>query len=386
MKIILTINLLLQRLSKNNNVIIYTGISFSVYINIEVIFLKIPALKINCDDAAQKYFIYRNDYEALTDNILDYNNLTPIAEITNSNFDYIIFNDDNTVQKNIKKNTNGAMVIHTPTVDIKTETYENSKGYVPYYTITIKNLDKPLYFYYRIIAENSTSSVSRLSDLATLELEQDAQDISLHLEKYENSTWKTIKTLNYNSENICKDIDIINSNVFALNRTDIQFNDKYVLSDNKIILNINNLWHKDNVAIHFSNTFPLRIACSDVNGNTLYTNRINTEKIFNPIDRLVILRKEYDGTDDDLTITNDVNVKQILRADGIYLNDKIYSMQFNEEYMRSDIYIVNSDNIYKQIKVIDNGIYSNKTYKYTFICYDHTGNQSKPYTIIHEIS
>ena len=59
-------------------------------------------------------------------------------------------------------------------------------------TITIKNLDKPLYFYYRIIAENSTSSVSKLSDLATLELEQDAQDISLYLEKYDYYFMATI--------------------------------------------------------------------------------------------------------------------------------------------------------------------------------------------------
>lgn len=354
--------------------------------------MKVPKISIKKESNVSHYYIYRGTLNNLSDDIGSYNRIDPIACIINdgSNTTHYFTDNRSIAEEGIEKYGNNPILIGKPNIELTTElTNIRGAGHIPYYRIKVNGVDEKILLHYRVLCDNSVGSVSDLSNVVSVELQQSGDDVLAWVEYKVNDNWvklcnisineyvDILKPTKPNSENI------FSGKVYSFEDKDISFQNKYSRSDNISIVSINNPWHSTNSDVNYRDTKEFRVACTIGDDNIVYSETINSSKQYSPIDKVVILRKEYDGTSSHLSLSDDnVIVKQIIRAGGLYSTNEIESIQFNEETITGDYAVVNFDNSFKEIKLVDRGIIHGRKYKYTFMSYDHTGEESAKHTVI----
>lgn len=352
--------------------------------------MQIPKVIIKAQNDVSKYYLYRAEQnEDLSDDIAYYKTIEPLAVINNSGKN-IIFKDNNSLvqDSNIHYNSNykNPVTINKPVVMRKLQ-IENQygKGANYYLTLNIGIIDTPIILKYRAIAEYKDGSVSMLSDTAAVAILQNVANIKTTIEYYKNG-WFELSTVPLNTDfDLFKQKIKINPFVdkpLGFTQSNVQFDNRYVLSDNITIISIDNPWNDKTNKWHRRCPVKLRAKCTLNDGNYVYSDQFQPNEIFVPIDKIVILKKEYDGYNDDISIDDEnAERKVIVRAGGIYDVKNNYINQFNEETIINDIAVISFNNIFNKLKINSN-VVMNKTYKYTFLTYSSTGECSNPYTVI----
>ena len=349
----------------------------------------VPVITLKKYSDAIRYYIYRGTLKELPDDISAYNRIEPVGCVFNTSDNTIPkFKDDRNIDDDNDRYFGNPVTICNPNVSVETNIETVREGHIPYYTCIIKDVTKPVLLHYRVLYDNELGAVSELSDIMSVEIKQDKEVVSAWIEMLNNNKW-----IKYQDVKIDTYFDILKpktnsqetifeESVCNLKSDDISFDNKYIRSNNLVTINILNPWHVNNSNMHYRKTKLFRVGCTIGDGNILYSDIINKEVQYSPIDKLVILRKEHDGTNSNLSIGDDgVTVKQIIRAGGLYFTKEMEYIQFNEETILNDISIVNFDNCFNTIKVVDKGIIAGRKYKYTFILYDHSGHKSNSLTI-----
>lgn len=357
-----------------------------------------PKITIVNEEEFNKYYIYRGTPETLSNNLKKYISLNPICTYENKDETIkqidIYDNRQKEQNENIHMYGTNPITINKPTVLCKNIKYKTINGLYTKYLIKLSDINNPIDISYRIIGENEKNELS-ISDLISVEIKQPIGYIKAWIEYQEGTEWNKLMDIDPTQDNIIlgnhsneyKRLNgIFITPIHDFSEDFISFDNKYVTSDNLTIIKIKNVWYKHYKSNHYRKTIPLRVGCSVLDGNKLYSERINDEEEFVPLDKLVILRKEViDGDENNISITdNDATVIQIIRAGGIYYNSEFETLQFNEENIYNDYSVVNYDTHLKTINIIDRGILQNKIYKYTFIYYDNTGECSLSYTIVNK--
>lgn len=356
--------------------------------------MKVPKISIKKDNNVIKYYVYRDKLENLSNDISTYSNKEPVGCVFNKNDSSSLTFIDNRgiIQEGVDKYFQNPITIGKPNVDIITDVVKvKNGGIVPYYKAKVSDVNKSIVLHYKVLCDNESGNVSDLSNLTSIEITQDKSDIQVWLEVNSNNKWVKVQDVKLDEYfDIYKPISnsnvtILSSGVYSLNENSVSFDNKYSRSNNLSIVSIPNPWHYSNDDSNYRTTKSFRIGCTIGDGNLLYSDIINSSKQYSPIDKMVIIRREDDGAAGDLSISdNGIIVKQIVRAGGIYTIDEIAVTQFNEENIIDDFSVVNFDNVFKRLNIIDNGVIHGKKYKYTFICYDHCGEESNKCTIINK--
>ena len=360
----------------------------------------IPKLNIEINDNATRYFIYRDSPDNLPNKLDYYTTITPNIVYT-VNKDELIDNqieiyDNKEIEQsdNVTIYLDNPITLSKPIISYSPITYTYNKAIMTKYKIMIENINKPVVLGYRMLAEDSNNNVSKLSDMQTIQISHSIDDIRSWLECKLDGNWIKLIDLNTSEENEIYDITskeyadtngIFVSKVHSFKDDLLGFNNKYIVSDNLVVIGIKNIWYKYNDHAHYRRIIPLRVGCTIGDNNNIYSDVFTQNEMYAPIDKLVILRKEYDDDSDISEDDENATIYEIIRAGGIYYDNTLKTLQFNEENIYNSISVVNSDNHFESINLIDRGILQNITYKYTFIYYDCTGEQSEKYTIVNEV-
>lgn len=253
------------------------------------------------------------------------------------------------------------------------------------------NSQKNIYNY-TTIATNSELKVSEISNISTIEVKENPNNIKTVIECSDNycdnhnsdsSTWEKIDEIYSTNAYKIKKNDMYSREIPDFNIREIYNDDSNVELYSERLLNIPNIWHTDKLymlyrkqrAYRFTNVFNERFSQkSDV----FYIE--NLTKI--NIDKMVIYKKRVTYLDEDERkepISPSDSEAQLLmiyvRIGGIYYADAI------ENIDKQPIEIVTNKSRLPFLKIKDNCLYSNH-YNYTIYLYDEKGKKSKPYSIV----
>ncbi|AIY85210.1 hypothetical protein U729_3146 (plasmid) [Clostridium baratii str. Sullivan] len=332
----------------------------------------IPRLKITRDSRIKQFLVYREYTEYPKYNLAHYKTVN--ADIIANNVgssDVLIINDSmNIEEENIIKKTSPKL-----TNPYKVE-YEvvYSDGQNPKIKFRTINDNSLINIYYLLIGIDNTKT-SLASARTKIQFRVNSKDIKNQVFIIDNLLLDDLSFTDWNEIDVILK-DVIKEPVKSMNSDDITANLKYINS-NIINLNLKNIWNDNSYKERATNQIEIKskYECSSVLNDVIET------KVNIPIDKLIILRKEDDGTSDHILI-NDEAAKSItlVRAEGKYDNYENNKDFITDGICEKTLYLVSENLDIDVFRLCDTGVLKNKTYKYTVILYDNLGFISEPYT------
>lgn len=336
----------------------------------------LPKICIDKDSRISTYYVYRdNDKNKLTDNIASYKCRQPDI-IVNSDEIYKDTIDivDSTYmdQYGITVNTSSILIEKSKV------NYElvNEEGLIFFKFNTVPK-NHTIRLFYRIIGKDLEGNLTSLSDrkhlwflptqeFITNEILLDEEIIASNLDY----------TLNHAVS--LKSYDFLKDEIKTPNETLIKYNLKYI-NDNSINFEIKNIWKDES----YSKRTVKKITVRSRYFHSVVTNDELLLEINIPIDKLTILRKEFNEEEEHINYEDtEAHKKVLIRTKGVYDDFKNEIDFIGDGIHEKDIYLV-SDNLNSdKFRLCDTNILRNKSYIYTVYLHDSIGNISKPYTTI----
>lgn len=332
----------------------------------------IPRLKITRDSRIKQFLIYREYTEYPKHNLAHYKtvNADIIANNVGSGGLLTINDSPDIKEENITKKTAPNL---TRPYEVEYEVIYKA-GQNP--KIKFRTIDNktPMDIYYLLIGIDSAKT-SLASARTKIQFKVNSGDIKNQVYIKDKLLLDNLSFANWNEIDVVLK-DVIKAPVKSMDSDNISANLKYI-SSNIINLNLKNIWNDSLFKERATNKIEIKskYECSSVLNDVIET------KVNIPIDKLLILRKEDDGTNDHILI-NDEAAKTItlVRAEGKYDNYENNKDFITDGICEKTLYLVSENLDIDVFRLCDAGVLKNKTYKYTVILYDNLGFVSDPYT------
>lgn len=309
--------------------------------------MKIP--NINIENNSLNTFLYRGTYSQLDKPLKTFNDLDPIAYISNGTNTYIDNKDIS--ETGIEKYGPNPVTISKPNVNYRI--YYNELN-IPYICFDVTNSNNIAQLHYRCVCCDNNNKYTNLSNIFNIDIQQKLQDISSSLYVNNDGSWSILSSVNLTKTNYIN--NILNETIKPLNSNDINFNNTYVENTNTCIVEIPNIWFEDNI-YQLRKTKEYKIINTINDGNNVESDVFKTDVII-PIDKI--------------TIERDDKIISIIRKNGtFYIKDTIHNI--NESIVSEDTVIDFGLN-FNKIFIYDEGVICGRTYNYVITLYDSIGN------------
>lgn len=271
---------------------------------------------------------------------------------------------------------------------------------IPYLRLIPDNTYHGLIYYYIIVGIDTLLNISNPSPLIAINLEQDASTILYTLQVSKNYTtdsancsWETISTSikindmievgKPNTDTYLSYGSIVTETVPIFLTKDISFNQNYVDSDNKIVLNFPNVWYENNPIYNLRTGKAYRVMSNIGTNYSEVSDVINATDSKNiPVEKLVVIKRnasnDFDAVAPSTIGQNGTEIiKTYIRKGGIYYNSTDYD---NEPYdvpsADSDVIVMSTMSVFDTFTIESVSCVPGQKYNFTFYIFDSYGNQS----------